>query len=343
LLGEETAVAREVKISQMAQAEIPQVVGLWNEAIQAQGQGYERHVQSGERLDRIVNDPNFLAEGALTAREAGELVGFALGYVQTVDFLGTGNLEGVAGRLAGIAVRPDKWRQGIGRSLLTSIESVLAERGKSEVSFPVYHRMPIALIRSIHIDSGPYSFLRACGYEDISHELVFYNDIRHFRLQDWLIERQERLEGEGLSFTWYQSQDRLDLLGFMEREFPGAWKAIIETAVSGASLPEILLALTSGHIVGFIGPFDVRERGRFYFSTDSRTGWGSFGSPGVASTFRQRGIGTVLWHLGLDHLRRSGAEFSEYGTGLDNPAQHLYFHSGARLIEISCEDMRRRL
>lgn len=148
---------------------------------------------------------------------------------------------------------------------------------------------------------------------------------------------------EGHSFTWYQSQDRLDLLRFMEREFPGPWKAIIEIAVSGPSLPEIPLAVASGHTVGFIGPFDVRERGRFYFGTDSRTGWGSFGSPGAASTFRQRGIGTVLWHLGLDHLRRSGAEYSEYGTGLDNPAQHLYFHSGARLIEISCEDMRRRL
>jgi len=343
MLGEETAVTSNAKISQMARDEIPQVVSLWNEAIQAQGQGYERHVQSGERLERIVDDPNFLAEGALTAREAGQLVGFALGYVQTVDFLGTGNLEGLAGRLAGIAVRPDRWRKGIGRSLLSCIENVLAERGKSDISFPVYHRMPIALIRSIQIDTGPYYFLRSCGYEDLGHGLAFYNDIERFRLQDWVTQRQERLEGEGLSFRWCHSRDRLDLLGFTEREFPGTWHTIIETAVSGQSLPEILLALASGHIVGFIGPFDIGERGRFYFSTDSRTGWGSFGSPGVASACRQRGIGTVLWHLGLDHLRRSGTEFTEYGTGLDNPAQHLYLHSGARLIGVSCQNMRKRL
>jgi ribosomal protein S18 acetylase RimI-like enzyme len=342
-LREETAVARGVEISQMQRRDIAQVVGLWNEAVQAQGQGYERHVQSAERLGRIVGDPNFLAAGALTARSAGELVGFALGYVQTVDFLGAGKLARVAGRLAAVAVRPDKWRQGIGRRLSSSVESVLAEHGKSEVSLPVYHRMPIALIRGIHIDSGPYCFLKACGYEDIGHGLVFYNDIEHFEVQDWVVERQKRLREEGISFRWYQSRDRLDLLEFMAHEFAGAWHTIVETAVSGPSLPEILLALTSDRIGGFIGPFDVGERGRFYFSTDARIGWGSFGSPGVASAFQQRGIGTVLWHLGLDHLRRSGAEFTEYGTGLDNPAQQLYFHSGARLIEISCEDMRKRL
>jgi ribosomal protein S18 acetylase RimI-like enzyme len=82
---------------------------------------------------------------------------------------------------------------------------------------------------------------------------------------------------------------------------------------------------------------------RFYFTTDARTGWGSFGSPGVASAFRQRGIGTVLWHMGLDHLRRSGCRFAEYGTGLNNPAQHLYFHSGATLMGIGCEEMLKRL
>ena len=333
----------EVKILRMERSEIPQVVDLWNNAIQAQGEGYERHIQSCERLERITNDPNFLPEGALTAKQGGELVGFALGYVQTVDFLGTGDLEKIPGRLAGMAVRPDKWRQGIGRRLLKSVEKVLVEKGKLEVSFPVYHKMPIALVRSIHLDSGSYYFLKACGYEDFSHGLVFHNDFTHFRLQDWVIQRRERLKEEAVKFRWYQPEDRSELLKFMKRCFPGAWYTIIETAVRAQSLPKILLALASGRIVGFVGPLGVKERRRFYFSTDSRAGWGGFGSPGVDPAFRQRGIGTVLWHLGFDHLKRAGATFTEYGTGLVNPAQFLYFHSGARLIEISCNDMRKSL
>ena len=69
---------------------------------------------------------------------------------------------------------------------------------------------------------------------------------------------------------------------------------------------------------------------------------GSFGNPGVHPDHEQRGIGTVLWHLGFEHLRNLGAEFTDYGTGLDNRAQFLYLHSGARLIE-SCNDLRKRL
>jgi len=341
--GEETTVASAVQILQMERVEIPQVVDLWNEAIRAPGEGYERHAQSSERVERIFDDPNFLPEGALVARQRGELVGFALGYVQTADFLGTGSLESTAGRLAGIAVRPDRWRQGIGRSLLRAIEDVLAENGKSAVSFSVYHAMPLALVRSIHLDSGPYHFLRASGYADIGHELVFYNDIAQFELQDWVIERRERLEGEGITFRWYGPQDRSELLEFMTREFAAVWQGIIKVALTSQGPPEILLALASGQIVGFIGPFDVRERGRFYFTTDSRAGWGSFGSPGVASALRRRGIGTVLWHLGLDHLRRSGVRFTEYGTDLDNPARVMYLQSGARLMEVGCVELRKSL
>jgi len=331
-----------VKVSQMERGEVPQVVELWNSAVKAQGEGYERHFQSVDRLEKIIADPNFMPEGALTARQDGELLGFALGYVQTVDFLGVGDLGKIPGRIAGVAVRPDKWRQGIGTMLLSELEGILADKGKSEVSFPVYHEMPLALVRSIHLDSGPYYFLKANGYDDLVHGLVFHNDIANFELKDSVIRKKERLEQEGYEFRWYQAEDGAELVKMVERCFYPAWHAIIRTAVSRDKLPEIFLVFAEGKIVGFIGPFDVKER-RFYFSTDSREGWGGFGSPGVDPAFQQRGIATVLWHWGLDHLRRSGAKFTEYGTGLINPAQHLYFHSGATLIEISCDEIRKSL
>jgi len=325
-------------IQPMRQDEIPQVVELWNQAITAQGEGYERHWQSVARLEQTVDDPNFLPAGALTAKVDGELVGFGLGYVQTVDFLGTGDIPGLPGRLAGIAVRPDHWRHGIGSRLLEAIEGILGSHGKTELSFAVYHAMPLALIRSIHLDTGPYYFLKSRGYQDLEHDLVFHNDLTSFEIRPWVFERKQRLQEEGFEVRWYKREDRDRVLEFMRRCFSQAWYTIVETAVSAPRLPEIMLVLHDGQPVAFIGPFDTNER-RFYFSTDARPGWGGFGSPGVDPEIRQRGIATVLWHLGLDHLRQCGARFTEYGTGLVNPAQHLYFRSGATLIEISCDDM----
>jgi len=332
----------EVKVSQMERGDIPQVADLWNAAIRAQGEGYERHVQTPERLERIADDQNFLPEGALIARQDGELLGFALGYIQTVDYLGVGDLAKIPARLSGVAVRPDRWRQGIGTKLLSTLEAILASKGKSEINIPVHHEMPLVLVRSIHLDSGPYYFLKANGYDDLRHGLVFHNDIANFELRGDVKERKRRLQEEGFEFRWYQPEDRTALLEMVERCFSAAWYAIIEAAVSAEQLPKIMLAFASGKMVGFIGPFSVGER-TFYFSTDSRVGWGSFGSPGVDPDFRKRGVGTVLWHLGFDYLKRCGAKFTEYGTGLVNPAQHLYFHSGATLIEISCDCMQKQL
>jgi GNAT superfamily N-acetyltransferase len=322
-----------IVFSELRKERAVEVSALWNEAVTAQGQGYEQHTLTESRLQAIMDDPNFLPSGAILAEQEGELVGFALGYVQTVDFRGEGGIEAKPGRFAGLAVKPARWRKGIGRALLSEVEKVLARQGKSAISFETY-RMPVQLVRVFHLDTGPYRFMVSCGYRPTDHALYLRNDLDDFVLPDAIKQRREQLAAEGIEIRWYEPQERADLLSFMKRCFPGGWYTTIEKATEPPRTAKVLIALAGGQIVGFIGPF--------WLPPDA-SGRAGFGSPGVDPEYRRRGIGAVIFNLALDHLKSSGAHFTEYGTGALNPARFMYFKSGAKLTAIGCSSFHKAL
>jgi len=321
-----------IKFVELRTELVHEAVALWSEAVVAQGQGYEQHTLAASRLQAIMADPNYLPEGAVLAEQDGKLVGLALGYVQRVDFRGEGDLDNKPGRLAGVAVRPDHWRKGIGRALLSKVEEVLARHGKSAISFETY-RMPLHLANRFYLDTDPYRFMIACGYRPLAHALLLRHELSEFALSDDIQRRRERLATEGIQVRWYEPQDRPELLPFMQRCFPGGWFTTIKSATDGPRAAKILLAVAQRRVVGFIGPF----------WPPNAAGLGGFGSPGVDPEFRRRGIGAVLFHLGLDHLKDLGARFTDYSTGIQNPAQHIYFRSGATLTGIACSDFHKTI
>lgn len=82
-----------MEIVQLQKSHLTDVVSLWNNAVETQGEGYQEYTLSVKQLVDIMDDENFLTSGAVVARRgdpawspSGRLVGFALGYVQTVDF-----------------------------------------------------------------------------------------------------------------------------------------------------------------------------------------------------------------------------------------------------------------
>lgn len=326
-----------MEITQLQKSHLTAVFSLWNDAVAAQRQGYQSYTLSYERLASIMEDENFLPSGALVALENHRMVGFALGYVQRVDFRREGNLEGKPGRLAGLAVHPEYWRQGVGRALLEAVEAVLRKEGRSAVAFD--YSMPVSLVHGIYVDSGPYVFLLSCGYRPLGHELRLRNDLSTFRLGERIEHRRIQLADEGFTFRWYEPADRDDLLQFMARYFSPGWYTSIQRATDREPFSNILLAIQTTQasprqkIVAFMGPFYVGEPGQS----------GGFGSPGVHPDFRRRGIGTVLFHMGLDHLKSAGSSYTEYGTGVTNPAQIIYFGSGARLVSVYCCNFRKEL
>ena len=326
------SVSNMVCVSALERGQAAEVSALWNEAVEAQGEGYEQHALTAERLDEITRDDNYLPSGAVVATDGGETVGFALGYVQTVDYRREGNLEAMPARLAGIAVKPGRWRQGIGCKLLEAVEGALAQEGKTEVAFETW-RMPVWLLRGPYLDTGPYRFLLACGYRPLGHGLLLRNDLDQFELTDEMKSRRDSLFREGVDYKFYEPADRDELLEFMARHFSGGWHLAIERATEAHEAPKILMALADGQIVGFMGPFHLAGAGQP----------GHFGSPGVAADFRGRGIGKVMFHLGLDYLKNAGASETSYSTGVTNSARFIYFDSGAELVSIFCTHFHKRL
>lgn len=314
-----------MEIMQLQRSHLEEVVSLWNNAIEVQRQGYQTYTISCQRLMNIMEDENFLPSGALVAVSKDRLVGFALGYVQKADFRGEGDLEAKPGWLAGLAVRPDCWRQGVGRALLEALESALQKAGKSAAGFQTY-RMPISLVHGIYLDTYPYHFLLSCGYRSLEHELRLRNELPSFQLDRDILRRRRKLASEGIIYRWYQPNDRDNLLEFMAHHFSGGWYTSIQQATHREPPARILLALASDRIVAFMGPFYTSKPGQP----------GSFGSPGVDPEFRRRGIGTVLVNLGLDYLKSVGASYTEYGTGVANPARFIYFGTGAQLTSVYC-------
>jgi len=192
--------------------------------------------------------------------------------------------------------------------------------------------MPIRFVLGLYLDTYPYRFMVSRGYRPTAHALLLQNDLIEFRLPDEIKARRDALAEEGITIRWYRRNDREQMLSFMAKNFSGGWYTTIKKATDGFAEPRILIATASERIIGFMGPMGCEAGGR---------GW--FGSPGVSPDFRRKGIGTVLWHLGLDYMKQSGATFTEYTTGVTNPARFMYFRSGARLVAVFCRDFHKRL
>lgn len=317
-----------MRITQLQKCHIADVVSLWNRAVDVWGKDrtwsrdIKQYILTDGRLLGIMDSEKFLPAGAVVAQELGKLVGFAYGYVDPSPGYKKDNLRAAPGRLAGFAVHPDHWRKGIGRMLLQAVETVLRQEGETTVDFSGYQ---------IDLDTGPYHFLLARGYRPLAHILSFRSDLSRFQLSEDIKQLQRELKNQGFTFRWYKPSDREEMLEFWSRHCPFWYPG--DNWPQDDRFTRILLALKGNRIVGFTGSFYVGPQGTS----------GSFGSPGVDPEFRQRGIGTVLLHLGLDYLKTNGNSYTEYSTHADNPARLMYLRSGAEITYVGSAWFRKEL
>ncbi len=323
-----------MKIYPLDDCHIADAVSLWNEAVARQKEGYQRFLLEADHLRKIMSDPNYLPDGSLVGVEPGSLSGFILGYIQRTNPRGDGDVSSMPARIAGIAVRPECWGRGVGRSLLNAAEEAFKAHGKFEAAFETY-RQPLSLVRGPYLDSGPYRFFTSCGYSPCSHEVVLRNELDNFRMSDDVRKILDELNKSGVEFRPPMGGEYEGLMRFMGRHFSGGWHLAIKRAVEDGRGEDLIIALNRGRISGFIGPFKVDKDG----------GYGSFGSPGVSPDDRGRGIGKVLINLGLEKLKDNGAGYAEYptGAGPDNPARHIYLSAGARFEAVFCKKLHKRL
>jgi len=322
-----------MQIVPLSPRHIGAVAALWNEALRAAGsEAFDRPISS-DHLRNAMSNANYLPSGALVALEGLAPVGFALGYVLTQDRHREGGLAEMPGYLAGLAVKPSHWGQGIGAQLLEATEQALREQGKDSVIFKTYSTA-IPLTMGAAIDTEPFRFFARRGYRAIHHELVLRNDLRHWTLRDSIKQRRDALASEGITYRLFGPADRDELLDFSSRHFAPEWRTTLDLAtIEFRPDYPIRLALDGDRLIGFMGPAWVPEPG----------GEGHFGSPGVDPKYRGRGIGKVIFHLGLNGLAEQGAVTTGYTTATWNPAQHIYFDSGAKLLGVIAETLEKPL
>ncbi len=312
---------------------IDAVVRLWNEALRAAGsEGFDRPIRPEQLRGAMVN-ANYLPSGALVALEGLAPVGFGLGYILTQDRHREGGLAEMPGYLAGLAVKPSHCGQGIGAQLLDAVEQAVKDQGKDRIIFKTYGTA-IPLTMGAAVDTEPFRFFGRRGYRAIHHELVLRNDLRGRTRRDSINQRRDALAAEGITYRLFGPEDRDELLDFSSRYFAPEWRTTLDAAtIEFRPDCPIRLALDGDRLIGFLGPAWVPKRG----------GEGHFGSPGVDPEYRGRGIGKVMFHLGLNWLAEQGAVTTGYTTAAWNPAQHIYFDAGAKLLAVIAETLEKPL
>lgn len=317
---------------QLHDEDVDEVLALWNDAVSGE-EGHDRDRLDADDLGAFRNSEHYSPAATLVAEDEGDLCGVAAGYREHAR---TGETTDGPAHLAGIAVDPDRWREGIGQALLGGVEDALRAAGASTITFHLL-RQPTRLASGPSLDTGAYRFLVSQGYQPHEHAMYLRNDLDRFELPDEIRQRRERLEAEGITFKHAERGERESLLALLDEQFSTGWHDRFERATAEDDSPAIPIVKAEGEVIGFMGPCWI----------DADTGRGSIGTPGLDSAYRGRGIGKTRFFLGLQYLKEVGATFTEYRTGYDpmgaDAATEMYFDSGARLVEIVGKDLRKPL
>jgi len=161
-------------------------------------------------------------------------------------------------------------------------------------------------------------------YDWPTYQVFLGGSIEDFRLQPEIKEKIDKLRQEGIAIERltadeFQKHRRLDNN---------------QTPSSAPDTPEFFAALVDGRLVGWLFEMGVfTDEGRVLGLT----------TPEVIPSYRRRGIGKALYHLGIEEVVRQGAKYGYTVTGIHNPARLIYRSVGFRYWYTACLQMSKRL
>ena len=144
-----------------------------------------------------------------------------------------------------------------------------------------------------------------------------------FELRKEIENNIEDNRSRGILFGFCKAGHREALCKFMEALFPGGWEASVKSCLDGNPPYPVLVATDGPAVVGFAGPVRV--------GTD---GSSSFTGIGTHPDYRRGKIGTVLFNLMCAEFKKRGVVRNTLHTGLNNPAQEIYFGAGYRVRQL---------
>lgn len=265
--------------------------------------------------ERTLGDPNFAADGFLVAHVEEKSAGIAdaeAGFVIAVPPGASHRFAPPAGmgRIAGLGVLPGWRRHGIGTRLLEDALSFLRSRGCKKVIYAA-HEYYVAGLDRAYADG--LAFLETNGFTQ-SYEAVAMG--RELYELDWPAElraHEAKLAAEGLTAGYYTPARKASLDAFFAAEFPEWAPFFAEKLARRDPEDDIALCLDGDKVVGYCQRLEADHVGPF----------------GVAASYRNKGIGTVMLYRLLDRMRQKGYRFCWFGeTGR---AQPYYARAGFKV------------
>lgn len=340
-----------MRIRTFTTMDLPAVIGVWNESVQA-GEVVYYDLTEDYFHTKFERDPNYTPELSLVAEEDGRVIGFINGVAKKV-FLDNETNENTPGFITCFFVRRDSRGKGVGQALIDALCGRFAASGKQSVA--ICNDNPVNLdwhipgtpghdhnnTPGVDVASPGYGFLKTIGFEEKDREIAMYLNLREYQPWEGMKERQEKLLAEGVYTGRYDASLGYDYDRMCDRVGSDYWREVIRSELScwregrpntdarfipnGTKVPAgprpMLAATCDKRIVAFTGPVDKQTSGRGWFC-------GIFTDP----EFEHRGIAPILFHLLMQEFIAEGATFSTLFTGEKNRAQNIYLRTGFRIV-----------
>ena len=288
------------------------VMDLWQRVFA--DRKYDFRMDEAGFRQRVLAHADFDPKGALIASVDARVVGFVLA-------LASG--PGETGYLSVLMVDSDFRKKGVGGMLLDAAAGFLSGCGKTEMRIG-YKGNPISFATGVDVKTPAYTFFLNGGFRNSgSVSLFMETTFAEFELREEIEGFIEKNRSRGILFGMCEAGHREALCEFMKALFPGGWEVSVKGCMDGDPPYPVLIATDGPTVVGFAGPVHV-----------GKDGSGGFTGIGTHPDYRRGKIGTVLFNLMCAEFKKGGVARNTLHTGLNNPAQEIYFGAGYRVRQL---------
>ncbi len=248
------------------------------------------HITKKKLEENLFNTEDYFAEGSFIARGTG---GKACGFIG-VKVSKEDEIYPDTAWISIFAVRQDMRHEGIGSSLLEHALQRLALHGIKRVYLGQDYNNFFSGIPSPNEENIGFFKSEEFWINDVDHYDLEAGIVTNEKIEDFDTEKFEK----NYRIAVYDGQ-KIELLDFLKREFPGRWEFEAETALTdGKSWEEIVLLLScrTETVVGYCMLDGVGKE------------YGGLGPIGIAKEIRGKHVGDYILRESLMQLRKLGVK-----------------------------------
>ena len=301
-----------------------EIISLWNSCLAK----YPINLEVFER--KVLLDPNFEAEGLLLAEDKGELLGFSYNIVREYPFLKDEvEQDKDRGWIVAFGLAPEAQHSEVGDSLIEASLEYHKRKGKNAVLYSPY--VPNYFFPGIDADSYPHEydalmrngFKEVKGAEGLAMDANLWPDFEH---PSDIVEREERLRGDGVAIEILTTEYLYPLMKFLKEHLHGDWYRHARELLLHNRKEQLIIAVKEHEVVGYCQFWD--GEGYDWYMPGSH-----FGPFGVREDMRGKGTGTVLLHRCLEAMKENGIH-NAFLLWTGEEARSLYERFGFRVTRV---------